>query len=145
VRAYRFRLATVARIRALEERVAAERFMVALRDLRKAEESRRAAEVALSALEAPTGLTTMAAMTWVGDQAERLADSLAGCRASVTEAASWCAEARAAWDVAARRAGVLERLDEHGLARWREETLRQEAIELDDLSLARHGAIGVRR
>ncbi len=44
MKAFRFRLATVARIRALEERVAADRFMAAQRILRQEQESARAAE-----------------------------------------------------------------------------------------------------
>ena len=58
VKAYQFRLATVARIRALEERVAADRFRVAQRDLRQAQASVRAAEAALATLEAPQGVTS---------------------------------------------------------------------------------------
>jgi flagellar export protein FliJ len=145
VKAFRFRLATVARIRALEERVAAERFMAAQRALREAEESVRVTARALATLEAPRGTTTMAAHLWVGDQADRLAEAVGVCRANVVAAASACAEARGAWDVAVRRSGVLERLGEQELARWRSEALREEAAELDDLSLSRHRLIGARR
>ena len=48
-------------------------------------------------------------------------------------------EAGRAWNVATKRSGVLERLDAQGLARWRDEALRHEAAELDDLTNARHG------
>jgi flagellar export protein FliJ len=145
VKAFHFRLATVARIRALEERVAADRFMAAQRLLRRAEESLGAAEMALAMLEAPEGTSTMAAHLWVGDQAERLAETVGVCREKVVAAQSDRAEARAAWDVAVRRSGVLERLGEQEMARWRSEVLREEAAELDDLSLARHRLIGVGR
>jgi flagellar export protein FliJ len=145
VKAFHFRLATVARIRALEERVAADRFMTTQRALRQAEESLRTAEMALAMLEAPQGTTRMATHLWVGDQAERLADTVSVCREKVLAAQSARAEARAAWDVAVRRSGVLERLGEQELARWRSETLREEAAELDDLSLSRHRLIGVGR
>jgi flagellar export protein FliJ len=145
VKAFHFRLATVARIRALEERMAADRFMAAQRALRQAEESVRAAELALATLEAPRGTTSMAAHLWIGDQAERLAETVRVCLESVATARSACAEARAAWDVAVRRSGVLERLGEQELARWRSEILREEAAELDDLSLSRHRLLGVGR
>jgi flagellar export protein FliJ len=145
VKAYQFRLATVARIRALEERVAADALRVAQRDLRRAQASVRAAETALAALEAPHGVVTMSAFLWVGDQAERLAESVRECGERLAAAASSCAEARQAWDVAVRRSGVLERLGEQGLARWRDETMRAEAAELDDLTLARHRLSGVGR
>jgi flagellar export protein FliJ len=145
VKAYQFRLATVARIRALEERVAADALRLAQRDLRRAQASVRAAEDALAALEAPHGVVAMSTVLWVGDQAERLADAVRACGERMTAAASSCAEARAAWDVAVRRSEVLARLGEQGLARWRAETLREEAAELDDLTLARHGLAGVGR
>jgi flagellar export protein FliJ len=145
VKAFRFRLATVARIRALEERVAADRFMVAHRILRQEQESARAAETALATLQAPQGVIPMAALTWVGDQAERLGDTVRVCAENVAVAESARAEARRSWDVAVRRSRVLERLGEQELARWRSETLREEAAELDDLSLARHRLIGLAR
>ena len=145
MKAFHFRLATVARIRALEERVAADRLMVARRSLRHAEESLRVAEVALKALETPPGTTSMAAHLWVGDQAERLAETVRLCEVEMAAARSACAQARESWDVAVRRSGVLERLGEQALARWRSETLREEAAELDDLSLSRHRLTGVRR
>ena len=145
MKAYHFRLATVARIRALEERVAADRFRVAQRDLRQARESAQAAWNALATLEAPTGVSEMTAFVWLGDQADRLSESVRVSSEKVAEAEVACAEARLAWDVAVRRSGVLERLAEQGLARWRSEALREEAAELDDLSLVRHGRLGVGR
>ena len=145
MKAYHFRLATVARIRALEERVAADRFMVAQRDLRQAQASARAARNALATLEAPQGVVEISAFVWLGQQADRLSEWVGVCDEKVVEAESACVEARAAWDVAVRRSGVLERLGEQGLARWRSETLREEAAELDDLSLVRHGRLGVGR
>jgi flagellar export protein FliJ len=145
MKSYRFRLATVARIRALEERVAGDRFRLALRDLRYAREREHAATAALAALEAPTGLTTMASLVWIGDQGERLAASLRECREAVTGAESLCVEARRGWDEAAKRSGVLERLNEQGRARWRVEMAREEGAELDDLSHARHRSVGVGR
>jgi flagellar export protein FliJ len=145
VKAYQFRLATVARIRALEERVAADRLRVAQRDLRRAQASVRAAETALAALAAPCGVVAMSELLWVGDQAERLAETVRECGERLAAAASSCAAAREAWDVAVRRSGVLERLGEQGRARWRDETLREEAAELDDLTLARHRLSGVGR
>jgi flagellar export protein FliJ len=145
VKAFHFRLATVARIRALEERVARDRFMVALHVLRDHESSVRAAEAELGTLEAPEGLTTMAAFHWVADQADRLADTVRVCHENVAAAASACREARQGWDSAVRRSGVLERLAEQERSRWRTETLRTEAAELDDLSQARHRPVGVGR
>jgi flagellar export protein FliJ len=145
VKSYQFRLATVARIRALEERVAADSLRMAQRDLRQAQASVRAAEDALATLEAPHGVVTMSAFLWVGDQAERLAETVRQCGEHLAAAAASCAEARAVWDVAVRRSEVLERLGEQGLTRWRDEAMREEAAELDDLTLARHRLSGVGR
>jgi flagellar export protein FliJ len=142
VKAYRFRLATVARIRALEERVAADRFMVAQRDLRRAQGAERAAARDLGLLAGPEELTTMAEVSWIGEQAERLAATLAACRDDVATAAEACTDARRHWDVALRRSEVLQRLHEQGMARWRAESLRHEAAELDDLSNSRHRLLG---
>jgi len=142
VKAYRFRLATVARIRALEERVAGDRFKLALRDLRRARDRERSAERALAALQTPTGLTTMATLAWIGDQGQRLSESLRSCREEVVEAESLCAETRGAWEGATKRSGVLERLNEQGFVRWRGEMARLEGAELDDLSHARHPSVG---
>jgi flagellar export protein FliJ len=142
MKAYQFRLATVARIRALEERVAADRFRLSLRHVRLAEEIERAARGALAELESPTEVATMSAHQWTGDQADRLAASLRMSQEAVVAAELGCTEARHAWKEATKRSGVLERLHEDGLARWREEVMRREAAELDDLSHARLGLIG---
>jgi flagellar export protein FliJ len=145
MKSYRFRLDTVARIRALEERVASDRYRLALRDLRHGCEREHAAALALVALEAPTGTTTMAAHLWTGDQAERLSDALRDCREQVAAAETLCAEARRAWDEAAKRSGVLERLNEQGRVRWQVEMSREVGAELDDLSQARYRSVGVGR
>ncbi len=86
MKAYRFRLASVARVRALEERVARERFMSALRDLRRAEEAVGAAERALRSLEMPEGTMTVADLVWLGDQAARLSDAVQARRQEVADA-----------------------------------------------------------
>jgi flagellar export protein FliJ len=142
MRAYQFRLSTVARIRALEERVAADRFRVSLRELRRAEQSERAAHGALAALESPSGVTSMSAVAWTGEQADRLSESLLARRDGVATAQVACDEAGRTWRAATKRSGVLERLDEQGRTRWRDELMRQESVELDDLSHARLGLIG---
>jgi flagellar biosynthesis chaperone FliJ len=142
MKAYRFRLATVARIRALEERVAADSFRLSLRHLRLAQETERAARGALADLAIPTEVATMASHQWTSDQADRLATSLRLSREAVVAAELGCTEARHAWKVATQRSGVLERLHDDGFAHWREDMLRHEAAELDDLSHARLGLIG---
>jgi len=142
MRAYRFPLATVARIRALEERLARERFMVALRDLRRAQDAHKEAAAALAALGAPTGPTTMGEVHWIQSQAERLSEQVQRSREVVVGAVSTRDEASGAWRVALKRSSVLERLDARSLARWRDEVQRGEVAELDDLANARYGLVG---
>lgn len=142
MKAYRFRLAAVARIRALEERAARDRLMVALRDLRQARETEGATASALTAAVAPTGSVTMGQVIWAGDQGERLAGSLRTSREAVRSAEAVSVQARRRWTVAAKRSGVLDRLDQQGLARWREETRREEAAELDEVANARTRGLG---
>jgi flagellar export protein FliJ len=145
MKAYRFRLATVARIRALEERAAADRFTIARRELRRAREGERAARAALAALPAPSGVRTISSLRWTADQAERLSDSVRRHGELVAAAASACAEARREWSEAARRSEVLQRLDAQAFARWQGDAMRQESAELDDLSHARRGLAGAER
>jgi flagellar export protein FliJ len=142
VKAYRFRLGSVARVRALEERVARERLMVALRDVRHAEEAAEAAQCALEALAMPEGTVTAADLVWLGEQAERLSDALAARRRALADAVSTRETARLAWGASAKRAEVLERLDEQARAQWLADMLRQEGAELDDLAMVRRGWTG---
>jgi flagellar biosynthesis chaperone FliJ len=145
VKAYRFRLSTVARIRALEERVATDLLRVSLREVRRAHELERAAHGALADLAVPTGSTTMSAHAWTRDQADRLSASHRASREAVGVAELAADEARQAWKVATKRSEVLLRLEAHGFARWRDDMMRQEAIELDDLSHARLARLGAER
>jgi flagellar export protein FliJ len=145
MKAYRFRLASVARVRVLEERVARDRFIAAQRELRQAEAMERQASSALRALEAPAGSTTVADLVWLGEQADRWSESVRACRERVGEARAGCTAARQAWNEAAKRASVLERLDAEGRDQWRRDVLRDEVAELDDLAQIRHGRVGAGR
>jgi flagellar export protein FliJ len=140
VKSYRFPLATVLRIRLLQERLARETFMLAQRDLRAAEEVRREAHERLAALAGPGAVTSIDEVRWLADQAERLARALREADEALTAAIAHRGEANSAWHVARRRAGALERLDDKAIARWRDEMTRVEVAELDDLANARHGA-----
>jgi flagellar export protein FliJ len=138
VKAYRFGLASVARIRALQERVARDELVLSQRSVRRAEEAVYGAESALRALRVPEGPMTPDDLVWIGDQAERLSSSLTTCRETLAGALSTREQSRQAWNVAAKRSGVLERLDQQDRALWRVESLRQETAELDDLAQIRH-------
>jgi flagellar export protein FliJ len=144
VKVYRFSLATVLRIRALEERMARERLMLSQRDLRGAQERCRSAQTRLGQLEAPSGPTTINEVRWTGEQASRLADEVRASTAMLLAAASLRDEARESWRAASKRSSALERWDAQGRARWRDAATRAEATELDDLATARHARTGAR-
>jgi len=144
VKAYRFSLDTVMRIRALEERLVRERLILAQRDLRQAQVVYGQAEASLAALAVPTGPTTMDKVCWIGDQATRLSDEVRVSREALVAAASTRDEVSYLWHVTRKRLGTLERLDSEGRARWKGEVQRQEVAELDDMANARHGLIRAR-
>lgn len=137
MKSHHFRLASVARIRTIEESVARDRFTIALRELRSAQELERSANAALAALEPPSGLVSSSDLHWNYEQAERLSDSVRRCRENVAEAASAAAERREAWNEASKRSQVLSKLEAQAFARWREDALHEEVIEIDDLTNAR--------
>jgi flagellar biosynthesis chaperone FliJ len=87
----------------------------------------------------------MSAHVWSGDQAERRAASHRASQESVGAARLAVIEAHRDWKVATKRSEVLQRLEAHGLVRWRDDMMRQEARELDDLSPARLGLHGAER
>lgn len=142
---YHFRLATISRIRALEERVARDRYMVALRGRREVQDRLRAAQQALLTFEAPRGVVSIDDVRWSTDQAERMSRTVLVNYEAWLSATGKCEEQRQAWSEASKRSGVLERLDESGRAAWREESMRQETLELDDLTNSRFIASGSRR
>jgi flagellar export protein FliJ len=145
MKAYRFRLEVVARVRAIEERTCRDRFMMTLRELRQAEERLRADKEALATIEGPTGETTIEVIVWTSDQAGRLADAVRVGHEAVVVAEVASAEARTAWSEAAKRSGLLDRLEEKSRRRWQDEVARAEGAELDDMANSRYGLAGAGR
>ena len=143
MKSYRFRLAHVARIRALEERVARERFLFSLRALRQAEASYRRAHEALIATQSPCGLISPGELQWTSDQAERRAHVERNCLRAWERAAEVNDAVRERWREAAKRARALERLDERARVEWLDEYRHEEAKELDDVVNARYVPSGV--
>jgi hypothetical protein len=143
LKSYRFRLANVARIRALEERIARERFLTSLRELRRAQSAYRAAREALWASTPLDGVVSSADVLWSFDQAERRARRESECLAEWTLAAEVNDADRERWREAAKRARALERLDERARIAWLNDYRREEALELDDAVNARYVPSGV--
>ncbi|MBW4079102.1 MAG: hypothetical protein HIU84_11455 [Acidobacteria bacterium] len=142
MKVYQFRLATVERIRVLEERLAREQLVETLNQLRKAQAANEAAHVALREMASLSGVVSMADIQWLDDQRERLSESLRICSEKVALAQSTSVDARAAWGSATKRASVLTRLDAQGFAAWREAASRDEVAQSDDLATARYRLAG---
>ena len=142
MKVYQFPLATVERIRILEERLARENLVTSLRELKNAQAANEAAHTSLRAMAAVSGVVTMADIQWLDDQRERLAESLRICSEKLSRAQATSSDARVAWGAASKRASVLERLDEQSAATWRDEVTRAEVAESDDLATARYRIAG---
>ena len=142
MRAYRFRLESVLRVRQLQERAAAQRLAVAVRDLQRARAELAHARRCLADLPAPSGRLAGGDVEWVHAQSGRMSERV---RRSADEAEAAEAAARQAtetWGTARQRTATLERLDERHLALWRAELDRSEAVALDDLATGRGRAEG---
>jgi flagellar export protein FliJ len=137
VKAYRFRLDSVLRVRQLQERVAAQQLAVAVRDLQQARTELARARRSLAGLAAPTGRHTVGAAQWVHAQSGRMSERACTCADEVEAAEEVARQATQAWGSARQRTAMLERLDERHLTLWRAELDRSEAVALDDLTTGR--------
>jgi flagellar export protein FliJ len=144
MRAFRFRLETVARVRGLQERAAAQRLALAARDLRVAQARYAESRAAARQLAFPQGPTAMAELLWVQDQSARMAALVRRHEALAANAEAGASEARGAWVEAERRCRALGRLEERQRDRWQIDADRAVAAELDDMATVRvrtgHGA-----
>ncbi|HTX63530.1 MAG TPA: flagellar FliJ family protein [Acidimicrobiales bacterium] len=137
MKAYRFRLESVLRVRQLQERVAAQQLSVAVSELRGARSELASANHALACYPAPSGRLSAGDVRWAQAQSDRMSER--ACRgAEAAQAAEETARhATQVWGSAKQRTAVLERLDERQAASWRAELLRKEADALDDLATGR--------
>jgi flagellar protein FliJ len=134
VKAYRFRLESVLRVRRLQEQVATQKLAVAVRALHQAESESACAKRSLEGLAAPAGRLTMEAVHWVHDQSTRMSDTLRARTEAAAAATEAAVQANQEWGSARRRTATLERLDERHVALWRIEADRSEAKVLDELA-----------
>jgi flagellar export protein FliJ len=137
VKAYRFRLESVLRVRQLQERAAAQRLAVAVRALHDARAELVRARRSLESLAAPAGRLTAGAVQWAQGQSDRLAENTRIKADEVHAAEEEARQATELWGSARQRTATLERLDERHLALWRTEFDRSEAVVLDDLATRR--------
>jgi flagellar export protein FliJ len=145
VKAYRFRLDSVLRVRQLQERAAAQQLAVAARELHAAEAGLARARGALDGLRAPSGRLGADAVHWTQAQSDRMSDTARRRTEQVEAAAAVARQAKEAWGGARQQTATLERLDERHVAVWRAELDRSEVAELDDLTTARAAREGRRR
>ncbi len=137
MRAFRFRLESVARVRGHQERAAAQRFALATRDLRNAQTRCAQMRAATRQLEFPEGHTHMAALLWVQEQSDRMAELVRRHDALAAKAEAAADEARGAWVEAERRCRALGRLEERQHNRWLVDADRAVVAELDDMATVR--------
>ncbi len=137
MKAYRFRLDSVLRVRQLQERVAAQQLAVAVRDLHCARAQLARARRALAGLDAPAGRLTIGAVQWTHAQSDRMSETARQSADEVEKAGEAARRATQAWGSARQRTAMLERLDERHLRRWQDEFERSEAVVLDDLATGR--------
>ncbi|HTU38819.1 MAG TPA: flagellar export protein FliJ [Acidimicrobiales bacterium] len=139
MRAFRFRLESVARVRQLQERLAAEQLALATRELRAAQARCDDIRAATKQLTFPEGPSQMAALLWVHDQSARLSDLLRQREAQAAQAEAGADRARGAWLEAERRCRALRRLEERKRERWQLDADRADGAELDDMATVRFG------
>lgn len=137
MKAFHFRLATVGRIRDLEERLAREKLVVSLSELRCAQAASIAAHDTLRAMTPASGTMSANDLLWRDTQRERVAESLRISDARVAAAQGAVVDAKTLWSTAKKRAQVLERLKQSSIAKWREASLLDEHAQSDDLVNAR--------
>jgi flagellar export protein FliJ len=137
VKAYRFRLESVLRVRQLQERAAAQRLALAVRALHDAQAELLGARRALESLTAPAGRLSAGEVEWAHEQSDRMAERTRQRADDVGEAEEATRQARELWGSARQRTATLERLDARHLALWRTEFDRSEAVALDDLATRR--------
>jgi flagellar protein FliJ len=137
VKAYRFRLDSVLRVRQLQERAAAQRLAVAVRELQDARAELASARRSLAGLAAPAGRVTGGTVQWTQAQSDRMSERARQRADEVETAEELARQATGAWGTAQQRMATLERLDERHLALWRTEFDRSEGVALDDLTTSR--------
>ena len=142
MKAYRFRLESVLRVRRLQERAATQQLADAVRVLHQAQSESARARRSLEGAAVPEGRLTIGAIEWAHAQSTRLSESARQRAEAVETAAEAARQANAAWGTATRRTATLERLDERHVALWQEEVDRSEAAVLDDLATRRRAGEG---
>jgi len=142
VKAYRFRLDSVLRVRRLQEQAATMRLAASVRALHHAQSESARARHSLEDMTAPAGRLTIGAFRWGEAQSARMSETARERAEAVEAAAASARQANEAWGSARQRTATLERLDERHVALWQRELDRSEAAVLDDLATGRSAREG---
>jgi flagellar FliJ protein len=134
---FQFRLATVLRVRRVEEERARGALALANAARRQAETERQRAEEHLAATPQPAAVVPLAAYRAWRATGELRAERWQTASQQASRAAEAAEERRQAWARAATRVAALERLEARRRDAWRQELFRAEAREVDDLVTSR--------
>lgn len=135
---YHFRLATVLRVRRVEEERARHELLEANRAVAQAQARVAEREAALAAYVPQHGPVSREAFLAGHDQTTRLADAVRVAAAQRSEALAIQAAQRAEWSLRAQRVASLERLDDRQHEAYEIELNREEAKTVDDLVTTRY-------
>lgn len=139
---YKFRLANVARIRGLQEAIAKNELLLALRELKVARLELGKALEELSKAKSLDGEIYGAQAHWKFDQLQRLSDEILERQDTVRTSEHIAGEVRVKWEAASKRCETLARLDSRSRDLWRHNFALSEMKELDDISTARRSIGG---
>jgi flagellar FliJ protein len=134
---YRFRLESVLRVRRAEEELARQELARANARLRAAMEAFRRESERYGALESAPGALDPTGFRQARAYAELAAATVDAARQVMDAAAEEAAGRYVAWSEAATLVAALERIDDRRRAEHREEALRAEVAEADDMTSAR--------
>lgn len=141
MKAYRFRLEVLLRIRRAEEELAREALVLANRRLMAALARRDEHADRYRSLTPELGPVSREDFFAERLTAELAAATLRAAQEELSTAGGEVAMAQATWTQARRAVRVLERLDERRRAEHSAEEQRQEAIEIDDIVTAGRGRL----
>lgn len=136
--AYKFRLSSVARIRGLQEAIAKNELLLALRELKMARLDLQNAFEQLKKAESLRGEIYGSDAHWRFEQQQRFYDQIGLRQELVRTRGDQVEEFRAKWNAASKRCETLGRLDIRFREEWKHNAVLSEIKELDDISTSRH-------
>lgn len=136
---YKFRLDTVLRVRKVEEDRAIAVLAAASRALVEAEATLQRRLDRYGDVPAPSGPLPVAELLKVRARQDGVAAAVVFAGTERLRAEATVELRRDEWSAAARRVAALERLDQRRREEHSVEAQRQEALEVDDMVVGRHG------